>query len=101
MDAEPRTGLGRTQWRLVATVFASALLLAIVGFAYVNLAIAHEDRRTAAAIAAEGRKLCGIFTLLDDSYRQVPPTTAAGVAFAARIHEVVVGLGCPNPGGNP
>ncbi len=81
--AQARQGLPPGQWRLVATVFVSMLLLAVAGVVY-----------TTKAVESEGKKLCGIFTLLDDSYRKTPPPPA-GVRFAALIHQVVRDLGCP------
>ncbi len=75
--------MDRRAWWLIATVFISVLVLAVAGIVYVN----H-------AVTVEGRKQCGVYTLLDNSYRQVPPTTATGRSFAAAIHRVVVDLGC-------
>jgi hypothetical protein len=45
-------------------------------------------------VASEGRKECGVYTLLDGAYAKAPPTTATGRQFAAAIHNVVTDLGC-------
>ena len=94
MTGQVRQGLAPRQWRWVATVFASVLILAVACVIYVNKAIQHEDRVVRAAIVTQTQKLCGIFVLLDGTYRKTPPTTPAGVAFAARIHQIVVDLDC-------
>jgi hypothetical protein len=81
-------------WRLIATVCAGMLLVAVSGVWYTQRAISAEDTKVRQAIAAEGRIQCGIYTLLDTAYRQTPPATPAGRNFAAAIHKVVVDLGC-------
>ena len=45
-------------------------------------------------VATAGKVQCGIYTLLDNVYRQTPPTTPTGRNFAAAVHEVVTDLGC-------
>lgn len=84
----------RPTWILVATVFFSVLILAVVGALYTNHAISVEDAKVRQAIATEGRIQCGIYTLLDGNYQHTPPTTPAGKQFAAIIHQVVLDLGC-------
>jgi hypothetical protein len=90
----PVTAIPWRQWRLIATVFVSALLFAVIGGIYTHLAIAQEDRTVRAAIVTQTQKLCGIFVLLDGTYRKTPPSTKAGIAFAAQIHQIVVDLDC-------
>jgi len=70
-------------WYLLAIVFAGVLILAVAGAIY-----------TQHAVSREGHKLCQVFTLLDGTYHQTPPSTAAGRAFASAIHQTVLDLGC-------
>lgn len=72
------------------TCFVAFVGLAISGLVYINHVQDQGDRRN----AARAREICGLIVVLDDAYRQNPPTTELGRHIAAEMHTYRVGLGC-------
>lgn len=70
--------------------FAAVISLAVAGILYTNHVASqseHHDQERA-------RQICGLIVVLDDAYRQTPPTTEVGRHVAAELHTYRVGLGC-------
>jgi hypothetical protein len=70
------------KWGILMT-YVSVLIVAVFLFAYVNHAIAENNR-----------KMCGLVTTLDGSYREVPPGTPTGIKVADEIHGLRLSYDC-------
>lgn len=84
VEVEVRRGVMRPGWYWWLALFASCTAtgaIALVVAIHVN--------------TESDRKWCSIVTTLDDSYRETPPSTPAGVNLAAAIADLRRSLECP------
>jgi hypothetical protein len=66
------------------------------GVGYTNYVQSQARHRTEAERAESDRRWCALLTELDNAYATSPgPTTEVGKKVAAEIHQLRVGLGCP------
>lgn len=71
-------------------VFVTSFALAVANVLYTNHVNGQAEHRN----QQRAREICGLIVVLDDAYRQNPPTTELGRHIAAEMHTYRVGLGC-------
>lgn len=82
-DASEAQRHSEWRWRI-------AMILTVIMASAGTLYISGERTRQSE------RKLCAIVTSMDESYRETPPSTAAGRAMAVNLSDLRQQLGCPN-----
>lgn len=71
-------------------VFVTLVGLVLVGVQYVD----HVDHRSEQRNIDRAREICGLISVLDDAYRDTPPTTPLGRNVASEVHAYRLKLGC-------
>jgi hypothetical protein len=83
-------------WYAIAVSFVACAVIALAGVVYTNYVQSQARHRTEAERAESDRRWCALLTELDNAYATSPgPTTEVGKKVAAEIHQLRVGLGCP------
>jgi hypothetical protein len=83
-------------WYAIAVSFVACAVIALAGVGYTNYVQSQARHRTEAERAESDRRWCALLTELDNAYATSPgPTTEVGKKVAAEIHQLRVGLGCP------
>ena len=71
-------------------VFVTLVVLGLGNWAYIR----HVDQVAEERNVQRAREICGLIVVLDDAYRETPPTTALGRNVALEIHAYRARLGC-------
>jgi hypothetical protein len=75
--------ISRSTWYILAAIYLSMFAMMIATISY-----------TKAAIDSNAQKFCAVVVLVDNSYLEHPPSTAAGKAQAENFHKLRKDLKC-------
>lgn len=87
---QPSPGVGFKLWYLLVSMIVTLVIVAALGWVYTG----RVDRENDRANELNDRKWCNLLIVLDDSYKEAPPTSRTGQLVATSIRKLRNDLGC-------